>query len=95
MYINMLYLGEKVSHHGSCLIFFLKDAINMRNVESNLAFNPEQLYEALTGPGWDSYTAIGGSFVPECSVVDNSVHTSVPLESSLSFVLWRTVPRSD
>jgi len=31
--------------------FFLKDTVNMRNVESNLAFNPEQLYEALTGPG--------------------------------------------
>jgi len=54
----------------------------MINVESNLAFNPEQLYEAMTGPGSDSYTAIGGSFVPECALVDNSVHTSVPLESS-------------
>jgi len=31
--------------------FFLKDTINMRNLESNLAFNPEQRYEALTGPG--------------------------------------------
>lgn len=70
-----------MSHHGGCLFFF-KDTINMINVESNLAFNPEQLYEAMTGPGSDSYTAIGGSFVPECALVDNSVHTSVPLESS-------------
>jgi hypothetical protein len=31
--------------------FFFKDTIKMINVESNLAFNPEQLYEALTGPG--------------------------------------------
>jgi hypothetical protein len=53
MCINMdilVYLRVKVSHHGGCLIFF-KDAVNMRNVESNVAFNPEQLYEALTGPG--------------------------------------------
>jgi hypothetical protein len=67
----------------------------MINVESNLAFNPEQLYEALTGPGWDSYTAIGGSFVPDYALVGNSVHTSVPLESSWSFVQWRMVLRSD
>lgn len=76
-----------MSHHGCGLFsFILERHSKHEKCGKQPRFYPEQLYEALTGPGLDSYTAIGGSFVPECSLVDNSVHTSVPLESSWSFV---------